>query len=90
MDRKPDAAELSELSGRIILVTDRVANLVAEEHLVGIDFSFQVERRLNLSVAIEENCQAIKIYGFLSWKKTLNKNFASYVADGVLKELCPC
>ena len=73
MDRKPDAAELSELSGRIILVTDRVANLVAEEHLVGIDFFFQVERRLNLSVAIEENCQAIKIYGFLSWKKTLNK-----------------
>ena len=43
MDRKPDAAELSELSGRIILVTGWVANLVSEEHLVGIDFFFKLK-----------------------------------------------
>ena len=89
MDRKPDAADLSELSGRIILVTDRVANLVSEEHLVGIDFSFQVERWLNLSVAIEENCQAIKINFFCHGRRLLTK-LCKFVADGVLKELCPC
>ena len=42
MDRKPDATELSELSDRIILVSDRVASLVSEEHLVGID-SFKLK-----------------------------------------------